>query len=403
LTHSTTTLTTKETLYTPAFFRLCFSSLLFFTGFNILIPELPAFLSSLGGADYKGWIIALFATAAGLSRPFSGKLADTIGRKPIIAFGIIVSFLCGLLYPFLTTVFFFLILRFLHGFSTGFSPTGVTAYLSDIVPENKRGEAMGWLGLSNSIGMTLGPVLGGFLVSSNNIYHLFYLSSSLSLFSLLILFGLKETLPDRKSFRLSQLFIKRDEIIEPQVLPAALVMLISCIPYGLLVTLLPDMSIHFGIENKGIPFAYLTASSILTRLVAGSLSDRLGRVLVLKISAIFVSISLLLFAYANSPEGLLFACFLMGFSFGMNSPTLMAWTVDLSRSDNKGKGLATTYIALELGITLGAYFSGWWYANKIENLPSIFFTTTCITMLSWFYLIWYEYQNKRRSISEFKI
>ena len=52
----------------------------------MIIPELPAFLTSLGGEDYKGLIIALFTLTAGISRPFSGKLADTIGRVPIILF-----------------------------------------------------------------------------------------------------------------------------------------------------------------------------------------------------------------------------------------------------------------------------------------------------------------------------
>ncbi len=50
----------------------------------MLIPELPSYLSNLGGSEYKGLIIALFTLTAGLSRPFSGKLTDTIGRKPVL-------------------------------------------------------------------------------------------------------------------------------------------------------------------------------------------------------------------------------------------------------------------------------------------------------------------------------
>jgi MFS family permease len=53
----------------------------------MIIPELPAYLSSLGGAEYKGFIIGLFTITAGLSRPVSGKLADKIGRIPVMVFG----------------------------------------------------------------------------------------------------------------------------------------------------------------------------------------------------------------------------------------------------------------------------------------------------------------------------
>jgi MFS family permease len=46
----------------------------------MMIPELSGYLSGLGGADYKGLIIALFTLTAMISRPYSGKLSDTIGR-----------------------------------------------------------------------------------------------------------------------------------------------------------------------------------------------------------------------------------------------------------------------------------------------------------------------------------
>ena len=130
-------------LYTPAFLLLCLSNVLFSGSFNMIVPELPSYLSSLGGEDYKGLIISLFTLSAGLSRPFSGKLADTVGRIPLMVFGTMVCVLCSLMYPLLTTVAGFLILRFFHGFSTGFKPTASTAFIADIVPVHRRGEAMG--------------------------------------------------------------------------------------------------------------------------------------------------------------------------------------------------------------------------------------------------------------------
>ena len=85
----------KETdsIYTLQFALVCLSSFLFSASFNMLIPELPAYLSAMGGASYKGLIIALFTLTAGFSRPFSGKLTDTIGRVPVMAVGSIVCFL----------------------------------------------------------------------------------------------------------------------------------------------------------------------------------------------------------------------------------------------------------------------------------------------------------------------
>ena len=57
-------------------------------------------------------------------------------------------------------VWAFLTLRLLHGMSTGFRPTGTTAFLTDITPLNRRGEALGYLGVAgNASLLTAGLVL----------------------------------------------------------------------------------------------------------------------------------------------------------------------------------------------------------------------------------------------------
>ncbi|HEY1055736.1 MAG TPA: MFS transporter, partial [Emticicia sp.] len=80
----------SNSIFSLQYWLLCISSLVFFASFNMLIPELPDYLSKLGGAESKGLIISLFTLTAGLSRPFSGRLTDRIGRVPVMAFGSLV-------------------------------------------------------------------------------------------------------------------------------------------------------------------------------------------------------------------------------------------------------------------------------------------------------------------------
>src|SRR5204863_5279048 len=102
--------------YSLQFWLLCLSSFFFFGSFNMVIPELPEFLTRLGGGEYKGLIISLFTLTAMISRPFSGKLADRVGRIPVMIFGSVVCLICSLIYPLLTSVYGFFLLRFFHGF-----------------------------------------------------------------------------------------------------------------------------------------------------------------------------------------------------------------------------------------------------------------------------------------------
>ena len=110
-----------------------------------------------------GLIISLFTVTAGFSRPFSGKLTDKWGRIPVMVVGAAVSGIAALLYPAFTTVWGFLFIRLFHGFSTGFKPTGTSAYIADIVPANRRGEALGISSFFGSIGMASGPAIGSWV------------------------------------------------------------------------------------------------------------------------------------------------------------------------------------------------------------------------------------------------
>lgn len=377
----------EESFYTMQFGLLSASSFLFFLSFNLMIPELPAFLSGLGGADYKGLIIALFTLTAGLSRPFSGRLADTIGRLPVMIFGIAVCVVCSALYPILSTVWAFFLLRLVHGFSTGFTPTGSSAYIADITPASRRGEAIGLHSLMASIGGAIAPVLGSAITQEFGIDAMFYTSSALAFLAILLFYALKETVVEKKTFSFKLLHIKRADILEAKVLPAAIVMLLIEMAYGTILTVVPDQSTSLGINNKGSFFACMIASSMLTRFLAGKASDKYGRTIVLKISAIVILAAMFWTGLAGSPTTFLLAGGLYGIGLGMGMPTLFAWTIDLCDKENTGKAIATTYIALELGIGVGAFMGGW-LANISGNYFVPFAFSGVASGLGWLYLVW---------------
>lgn len=380
-----------EGIYTLQFGLVCLSSFLFSASFNMLIPELPAYLTGLGGAEYKGLIIALFTLTAGISRPFSGKLTDTIGRVPVMAVGSLVCFVCGFLYPILTSVAGFLFLRLVHGFSTGFKPTATSAYVADLVPSHKWGEAMGVHGVCFSTGLAIGPAIGSAITAHFTIDILFYCSSLFALLSIVILANMKETLPNKQRFNFSHLKVKKEDIIEWQVIPAALITLLSYISYGVILTVISDWSAHLGTSNKGLFFMVFTLSSLLIRFVAGKVSDKYGRILIIKISLMMLISSLLAIAVATSAIWLMAASAIYGIASGMLSPTVTAWTIDLSKPTQRGKAVATMYIFLEVGIGAGALLAGSMFINDVTAIPNIFYTCSAITLIALVYL-WFVYK-----------
>jgi MFS family permease len=379
--------TTPKTLYSKAFLLLCLSHGLFAGSFNMMIPELPGYLTILGGGEHKGWIIFLFTVTAGLSRPFSGKLTDTIGRMPVMYIGTFACVACSLLYPQLAFLGGFFTLRFFHGFSTGFKPTGTSAYVADVVPDQYRGEAMGVLGICFSVGASSSPLLGSWLTNLYGINTMFYASAVLALLSMVILMNMQETLPARQKFHPRLLKVGRDDVFDPLAMPAAITMILCYFSYGVILTLIPDLSDTLGVTNRGVCFTIFSLASVATRFFAGRVSDELGRIPVLKASALMIAVAMAAFAIAQSAAMLYFAAVLFGLGNGVFSPAINAWTVDLGDANRKGRALATMYIALEIAIGGGALLSGWYFANDIHKMPHVFWCAALLSMAGWVYLV----------------
>ncbi|SEJ21156.1 Predicted arabinose efflux permease, MFS family [Dyadobacter koreensis] len=388
--------TASPGIFTLQFWLLGTSSFLFSSSFNMLIPELPGYLSDMGGAEYKGFIIGLFTLTAGISRPFSGRLTDRVGRVPVMAFGSLVCFVCGFLYPIFTKVMPFLLLRLVHGFSTGFKPTGTAAYIADIIPANRRGEAMGIHGMCMGVGSAFGPAIGSMISQAFSMNALFYTSSFFALLSIVILFNMKETLVEKEKLSVNAFKLTWRDIFEPDVFSPAFVTFLAYFGFGAVATLTPDFSEILGLGNKGMYFMVFTLFSILIRFVAGKLSDRKGRIPVTIAGCLVLILSMVITGYAETVFMFLTGAAFFGVSMGILSPVLSAWTVDLSSDHNRGRAIATMYICLEAGIGLGAFLSAALFANKVENLPLVFLWMAGFAVAALLYSI-IIYRYKKRS------
>ena len=223
---------------------------------------------------------------------------------------------------------------------------------------------------------------------------MFYASSILALVSILIVLPMKETLAEPKRFKLSMLKLNIHDIYEPKVLGPAIIMIFYTYSFGTVLTVIPDFSRTLGIDNKGIYFTAFFLASLFSRLVAGKISDRKGRVIVIKAGLLIFLGGLSLTALAQEKFWFLAGGVLYGFGGGITSPTIFAWTVDLSDEKHKGRGISFMYLAMEIGIGLGALSSGFIYGNVDSNLPNTLWASCFMVTLAILYLLLFWRRKK---------
>jgi MFS family permease len=200
---------------------------------------------------------------------------------------------------------------------------------------------MGILGTAGAVGMAGGPAIGGLLANQFGLNALFYCSSAFGLMSVLILLRLKETLNQTQPFRLAVLKVNKSDLFEPRVIVPCLVMVLLAFSYGTVYTIIPDFGEHVGIRNKGLLFSYMTLASLLMRFIGGKASDRWGRAVVLRISAVVTTTAMFVIGSSDSALQLTIGMCLYGLAYGATSPTLIAWASDLSDTRFRGRGLAS--------------------------------------------------------------
>ena len=269
-------------------------------------------------------------------------------------------------------VWLFLLLRFLHGMSTGFRPTGTTAFLTDTTPLNRRGEALGYLGVAGNAGMAGGPALGSWLTVEFGYDAMFLTSSALGVLALILTLRLPESLPNSRKVRLQDLNVFSGPVLDWSSWPASMALLPVAFAFGAFLTITPDFVDSLGYVYKGSFNTIIVIASISMRLFAGKASDRLGRVPLLIIGSALLAVGMFGLALAQSQLTAALAGVVYGMSIGINMPAIFAWTADLAKPGKIALALGTMLMALEVGIGAGAVFSGHRFAGDVNAIPSLY-------------------------------
>ncbi len=364
-------------IWTRSFISLSLASLLVYTAFYFLLPTLPLYLIQVlkAGPGFTGIILAAYTVAALLIRPATGFLIDRYGRKMFYLAGLAVFSLIFGTYAFATSLLAILFFRFFHGLLWGISTTTANTLAVDLVPPERRGEGLGYFGLSTTIPMAIGPFIGLQLVSGGNYRLMFLTAVIVSLSGLFIALSMRfPKMPVhtvRFSFR---------NLFEKSSLPVSLTLLLTMISYGGVVSFVSLYARETGSGNAGLFFILYASGIFIARLGSGRIFDRKGPLL-LSVTGLCCLVSgFLVLALLKNQAGFLGSALILGTGVGVLVPTFQAMINNLAEPHRRGAANSTLFTALDLGIGTGMILIG--YLAGKTGLSAAFLVCSLLNALA---------------------
>jgi EmrB/QacA subfamily drug resistance transporter len=171
----------------PVLLSLMVSTGLIAIDTTILATAVPTIVDELGGFASFPWLFSIYVLAQAVSVPIYAKLADTVGRKPMILIGIglflLGSVLCGFAWSMPALIAF----RAVQGLGAGaIQPMAITI-ASDIYTLEERAKTQGYLASVWAISAVVGPTLGGVFSTFGIWRWIFFINIPLGLLAAFLL------------------------------------------------------------------------------------------------------------------------------------------------------------------------------------------------------------------------
>lgn len=382
----------KDKLVTSSYCFILAANFLLYFGFWLLIPVLPFYLSEVfsAGNSTIGIILSCYTVAALCIRPFSGYFLDSFARKPLylMAYFIFMTMFAG--YIIAGSLTLFIMFRIIQGVSFGMVTVGGNTVVIDIMPSSRRGEGLGYYGLSNNIAMAVGPMSGLFLHDAGMSFTTIFCCSLGSCMAGFVCASLVKT-PYKPPVRREP--ISLDRFILLKGIPAGISLLLLSIPYGMTTNYVAMYAKQIGINaTTGFFFTFMAIGMAISRIFSGKIVDR-GKItqvisagLYLVVFSFFLlSACVYLISWNNMVCTIVFfsVALLLGVGFGIMFPVYNTLFVNLAPNSQRGTATSTYLTSWDVGIGIGMLTGG--YIAEVSTFDKAYLFGACLTIVSMLY------------------
>lgn len=340
--------------------------------FGIIIPIIPEYLKEIGqGGTAAGLIIAIFAFAQFIVSPIGGKWTDKYGRRPMINLGLFTLAISMFIFYFANSIGLLYLSRAIGGIGCAFLIPAIYAYVADITTMDQRAKGNSFISASMSLGIVVGPGIGGYLAEFGLKTPLLVSAIVGVLAFVVSFFSLKESMPtETEAEHVADSSMVKDILLsvkKPFFIPLVITLIMS---FGLMAyeTVLGlYVTDQFSATTKDIAFM-ITATGLVGVIMQLFVVDKLVRVMgelnVVKLFLIVTAIAFLLSIIAGSYSMFFVISLIIFLATSILRPVL---TTLISKLAGKEQGFAMgmNNAYMSIGNILGPLMAGALYDIRI--------------------------------------
>jgi len=344
-----------DRLFTPRFFVMCgYSFTVFLSAFQLL-PTAPFHILDLGGSTFASGLFLGFLTySSAVSAPLTGALADRLGQRRILIVTSLALAGFSVGYAVIADYRLVLALAIVHGVFWSGLLSASAAYMTNLLPERRRAEGIGYWGLSTVVAVAVAPPIG-FWIYKHGWFWLCVVGAALNLLMAGIAFRLRRD-PAPRAMAAGP---HGRGLLEWRVLAISLSLFMYSFGYGGITSFTAMYADANGVTPKSL---YLTATAIVilvTRPLAGRLGDRFGYKRVFVPCLVLISAGLSCLAIGGTRAWMLTSAVLFGTGFGTAYPVYVGYVMQRVAPDRRGAAFGAILAAFDTGIGTGSTGMGW--------------------------------------------
>jgi MFS family permease len=376
----------KEPLFTARFFTMCGFSFTVFASAFMLLPTAPYRILSLGGSESAAGLFLGFLTyASAFTAPITGALSDHLGKRRMLLGSSLLIALISAIYAFAGTYRLLLALVPIHGVFWSALLSASAAQTTDVLPESRRAEGIGYWGMSTVLAIAIAPSVGFALLRVSwwaVCLGCFLLNLAMAAIAALLIRDLKHVPPGAPWPRLGS------GLVEWRVALTSLALLLYSFGYGAVTSFSALYAESKGVAPKSIYFIVLSVVVLLTRPFSGPFADRVGHRKVFLPSLALIGLGLCLLALSGTRLVLVASAVVFGCGFGTAYPTYAAYVMRHVAPARRGAAFGAILWAFDSGIGTGSIVSGWLIQHF--GFEMAFLVAALLSMLSIPYFLFAE-------------